>query len=231
MRQRSPRSVAARRTAANPVLAKKLRQLALPLAPLVQVTTGRVHDQFPRTLLAFWLLTESELDTLAVFYHQRDPGPWSSYYPCPVPWRSDAPLEVKRRRFGRFIGLRGCESPDHVGDGTATVSRWASPSRPDCRRQCPPNGEGATPVASYPPMHTTVNAGISHRRRYVFEGNRATITGIDDGVRTGEDRSLQQFSSSGGLGRLETDERLITETARRAREAATEEELFRRKMR
>lgn len=25
------------------------------------------------------------------------------------------PLETKRRRFGRFIGLRGCESPN--GDG------------------------------------------------------------------------------------------------------------------
>lgn len=30
-------------------------------------------------------------------------------------WRSDASLEEKRRRIGRFIGLRGCESP--VGEG------------------------------------------------------------------------------------------------------------------
>lgn len=26
-------------------------------------------------------------------------------------WRVDATLEEKRRRIGRFIGLRGCESP------------------------------------------------------------------------------------------------------------------------
>jgi hypothetical protein len=32
-------------------------------------------------------------------------------YPCPVTWKSDASLEEKRRRIGRFIGLKGCESP------------------------------------------------------------------------------------------------------------------------
>jgi hypothetical protein len=28
-----------------------------------------------------------------------------------VEWRTDATLEEKRRKIGRFIGLRGCESP------------------------------------------------------------------------------------------------------------------------
>lgn len=28
-----------------------------------------------------------------------------------IEWRSDATLDEKRRRIGRFIGLRGCESP------------------------------------------------------------------------------------------------------------------------
>jgi hypothetical protein len=28
-----------------------------------------------------------------------------------VDWRSDLPLEEKRRKMGKFIGLRGCETP------------------------------------------------------------------------------------------------------------------------
>jgi hypothetical protein len=28
-----------------------------------------------------------------------------------IEWRNDATLDEKRRRIGRFIGLRGCESP------------------------------------------------------------------------------------------------------------------------
>lgn len=103
--------------ARNPALAHKLRQMALPLSPLVQLTTGAVHPNFPTNVLQFWLLTDDQLESLAGFYHQTDvaPGgrqsPWATQYPCPVRWQSDAPLEVKRRRMGRFIGLRGCESP------------------------------------------------------------------------------------------------------------------------
>ncbi|KAH6646417.1 hypothetical protein BKA67DRAFT_696274 [Truncatella angustata] len=95
----------------NPLLAKKLREMALPLAPLVQLTTGRVHPAFPGTLLGFWLLTEGELEGLAHFYHQRTPCRWTSHYPCPVAWDPAAGTEEKRRRIGRFIGLRGCETP------------------------------------------------------------------------------------------------------------------------
>ncbi|KAK5987305.1 hypothetical protein PT974_11430 [Cladobotryum mycophilum] len=100
-----------RRLAKNPELAHKLHQMALQLSPLVQLTTGRIHPDFPRTVLQFWLLTDEQLEDLAQFYHQRTPSPWSGQYPCPVDWRSDAPLEEKRRKMGRFIGLRGCESP------------------------------------------------------------------------------------------------------------------------
>lgn len=94
----------------NPPLARKLLQMALPLSPLVQLTTGAVHPYFPRTVLHFWLLTDAQLETLAAFYHQRSYSPWSALYPCPIRWRSDLPLEEKRRRMGRFIGLRGCDS-------------------------------------------------------------------------------------------------------------------------
>ncbi|KAI1345140.1 hypothetical protein F5Y15DRAFT_18550 [Xylariaceae sp. FL0016] len=93
---------------------EKLRQMALPLSPLVQLTTGEVHPAFPGTLLNFWLLTDSELEELAHFYHQRTPCRWTLHYPCPITWSSDMTLEEKRRRIGRFIGLRGCETPIRV---------------------------------------------------------------------------------------------------------------------
>jgi hypothetical protein len=95
----------------NPALQAKLSQMALPLAPLVRLTTGEVHPDFPNTLLNFWLLTSDQLDELAHFYHQRTPSIWSAHYPCPVVWGRNLTLEEKRRKFGRFIGLSGCESP------------------------------------------------------------------------------------------------------------------------
>lgn len=103
--------MAQRRLAKNPHLARKLEQMALPLAPLVQLTTGAVHKAFPTTVLKFWLLTDDELEDLAFFYHQKFPCPWTTQYPCPIVWNSELPLEEKRRKMGRFIGLRGCESP------------------------------------------------------------------------------------------------------------------------
>ncbi|KUJ24047.1 uncharacterized protein LY89DRAFT_776239 [Mollisia scopiformis] len=101
------------RRANNPLFAAKIQQMALPLAPLVRLTTGEVHPSFPTTLLNFWLLTSEQLGDLAHFYHQRTPSVYTRHYPCPVhqEWRTDATLEEKRRRIGRFIGLRGCESP------------------------------------------------------------------------------------------------------------------------
>lgn len=100
-----------RRLARNPGLARKIEQMALPLAPLVQLTTGFVHPAFPKTVLNFWLLTDEQLEALAQFYHQKTPGPWTAQYPCPITWNSNLPLEEKRRKMGKFIGLRGCESP------------------------------------------------------------------------------------------------------------------------
>ncbi|KAI0140973.1 hypothetical protein F4776DRAFT_613474 [Hypoxylon sp. NC0597] len=103
-----------RRSAQNAAFREKLRQMALPLAPLVQLTTGEIHPQFPGTLLNFWLLTDAQLEELAHFYHQRTPCRWTFHYPCPIKWSSDMPLEEKRRLIGRFIGLRGCETPIRV---------------------------------------------------------------------------------------------------------------------
>ncbi|SPQ19409.1 153539dd-a6df-4d82-8931-23e958d66717 [Thermothielavioides terrestris] len=100
-----------RRAVKNPAFEAKLAQMSLQLAPLVQLTTGQVHPAFPRTLLAFWLLTDEQLESLAHFYHQRTPCRWTRHYPCPVAWPPGMTLEEKRRKLGRFIGLRGCETP------------------------------------------------------------------------------------------------------------------------
>jgi hypothetical protein len=48
---------------------------------------------------------------MAEFYDQRFQSKWTEYYPVPMGWREDAPVSVKLRKFGKFIGIRGCESP------------------------------------------------------------------------------------------------------------------------
>jgi hypothetical protein len=107
------------RTSKNPALQAKIEQLALPLAPLVQITTGEVSDVFPTTLLKYWVLVESEIDELAHFYHQRTPSELTKYYPKPInDWRESLTLEEKRRKLGKFIGLRGCETPVTVKNKT-----------------------------------------------------------------------------------------------------------------
>ncbi|PYI19126.1 hypothetical protein BO99DRAFT_146929 [Aspergillus violaceofuscus CBS 115571] len=113
----------------NPRLAAKLTplltHLCTPLHPLVSSTTGHYHPAFPRTLLAFHCLTHAQLDSLARHFHQVYPAVAATgYYPITVPpWLGipgaegvEVDLETKRRRFGRFIGLRGCESPTSLGD-------------------------------------------------------------------------------------------------------------------
>lgn len=100
-----------RKIARNPEFARKLDQMRLNLSPLVQITTGFVHPAFPKTVLQFWLLTDYQLEELAHFYHQRTPSHLTGQYPCPVNWNSSLSIEDKRRKIGRFIGLRGCESP------------------------------------------------------------------------------------------------------------------------
>jgi hypothetical protein len=98
-------------TSRNPKLRAKIAQMALPLAPLVRLTTGEIHPAFPETILQYWLLTDSQLEELAHFYHQRTPCEFTQYYPKPIPWSCNLTLEEKRRRWGRFIGLRGCDTP------------------------------------------------------------------------------------------------------------------------
>lgn len=109
-----------------------LAHLAHPLVALVSVSSGKPHPDFPRTLLSYHLLTHEQLDNLARHYHQTvDAGEARWMYPAPIGWgkvwcgsqasqnsscnatekRHLVNLETKRRRWGRFIGLKGCESP------------------------------------------------------------------------------------------------------------------------
>lgn len=106
----SSSSVGSRRADRNEALEAKLRQMSLPLAPLVQLTSGQVHPSFPPTLLNFWLLTDAQLDEIAHFYHQRTPCQWTRHYPCPITWEEGLGIEEKRRKIGKFIGLRGVSS-------------------------------------------------------------------------------------------------------------------------
>jgi hypothetical protein len=106
----------------HPCFLHRLQYLARPLIPLVSVTTGHAHPAFPRTILAFHLLTSDQLDDLSRHYHQVwPPVPETYSYPLHVPaWvgtRKEVDLDTKRHRFGRFIGLQDYQSP--VNDNLA----------------------------------------------------------------------------------------------------------------
>ena len=109
----------------NLLYRRHVEHLALTLQPLLSMTTGTPHPAFPRSILAFHLLTERQLDDLAHFYHQRTPTLHSLHYPAPIitRWKRDADIEDKRRRFGRFLGLRGCDSPVVDGDMAEEMER------------------------------------------------------------------------------------------------------------
>ncbi|KAK5134639.1 hypothetical protein LTR08_006295 [Meristemomyces frigidus] len=73
-------------TRQNKTLTQKIATLQLKLAPLVPLPSGPPHPSFPKTLMAFHLLTEDELDSIATYYHQSTPGPWSNHYPASMNW-------------------------------------------------------------------------------------------------------------------------------------------------
>ncbi|KAF2218054.1 hypothetical protein CERZMDRAFT_12308, partial [Cercospora zeae-maydis SCOH1-5] len=119
----------------NSALAKKIATLQLRLAPLVPLPAGPPHPAFPKTLMAFHLLTEDELDSIAHYYHQSTPSQWTHHYPATMNWDKDflakpqgnaedldsgasyadmsdkERIRIKRRKVGKFIGLVGMETP------------------------------------------------------------------------------------------------------------------------
>ncbi|KAJ6006609.1 hypothetical protein N7451_004553 [Penicillium sp. IBT 35674x] len=95
-----------------------LQYLEQKLHPLVSCKTAQIPPDFPQTMLSYHLLTNTQLDNLAQYFHQTSPPVSETFmYPAPIqqPWigteAEDVDLETKRRRFGRFIGLRGYDSP------------------------------------------------------------------------------------------------------------------------
>ena len=112
----------------QPLFKRHVDHLRLPLQPLLSIQTGVAHPSFPPTLLHYHLLTEAELDELTHFYHQRTPSSSSFSYPAPIVerWKRDANIDDKRRRFGRFVGLRGCESPLEAQRMQHEMDRWVA---------------------------------------------------------------------------------------------------------
>lgn len=124
-------SIAARRRAMKPALQARLRHLSLRLCPLVNVSSGQAHPGFPQTMLAYHLLTDAQLEDMAGYYHQRTPSPWTRLYPCPVDWATAVTTADKRRKFGRFIGLKGCDSPGATETGTPATTMPYVPTMED----------------------------------------------------------------------------------------------------
>nr|OQO26442.1 hypothetical protein B0A51_06823 [Rachicladosporium sp. CCFEE 5018] len=84
-------------TRRSSALAAKIATLQLQLAPLVPLPSGPPHPAFPKTLLAFHLLTEDELDSIAHHYHQSTPGPWTMHYPAVMNWDKEFLARPTRR--------------------------------------------------------------------------------------------------------------------------------------
>ena len=125
---------------------QNVEHLRASLVPLISVTTGLSHPHFPTSLLQYHLLTHDQLDSLARWYHQVTPPVEETFqYPAWIPaWTSLHPslfstgdaataetdLETKRRRWGRFIGLRGCDTPT-VEAHDADTPEERTQERPD----------------------------------------------------------------------------------------------------
>lgn len=114
-----PGQLPPRRHLPRPDFDPLIQFLSQRLEPLVDCISGQIPADFPDTLLAYQLLTHKQLDNLACFFQQTAPATQETlFYPAPMqkPWigtraERGVALDTKRRRFGRFIGLRGCESP------------------------------------------------------------------------------------------------------------------------
>ncbi|KKY16922.1 hypothetical protein UCDDS831_g06655 [Diplodia seriata] len=105
----------------SPAFARKLAHLRLSIAPIYPLPDGPPHVDFPATMLQFHLLTEAQLDALARYYSQSAPDEWTGQYPAAMGWDADFladpaladadRVRIKLRKFGRFVGLRGCDTP------------------------------------------------------------------------------------------------------------------------
>ena len=109
----------------KPNLTPIITRMQYPLAPLHPMPEGAPHPQFPTSILSYHLLTEAQCDSIARYYHQWVTSPciWTMGYPTTMDWDHEflehvgtahgnqTRLDIKRRKVGRFIGLRGCDTP------------------------------------------------------------------------------------------------------------------------
>lgn len=108
-----------KKNAHHPSFDPLLEFLGHPLEPIVGCTSGLIPVDFPSSILSYQLLTHEQLDNLACFFQQTSPPTQETLsYPAPIekPWigksaERGVSLDTKRRRFGHFIGLQGCDSP------------------------------------------------------------------------------------------------------------------------
>ncbi|QIW95432.1 hypothetical protein AMS68_000950 [Peltaster fructicola] len=115
-------------TRANPALTRKIATLQLTLAPFVPLPAGVPHPAFPKTLLAFHLLTEDELDSLAHYYHQSTPGPWTHQYPATMNWDKDFLARPSAESINMSTTRRLSQTEnDFLTDLMQTVSDLSSP--------------------------------------------------------------------------------------------------------
>ncbi|KJY02428.1 unnamed protein product [Zymoseptoria tritici ST99CH_1A5] len=119
-------------------LAKKIATLQLRLAPLVPLPTGPPHPAFPKTLMAFHLLTEEELDSIAHYYHQSTPGIWTHQYPATMNWDKDFLAAAKPPTAEEIRGM-SVEEKGWVEELMGTVEDLAHPLS-----NAEENGEQAT---------------------------------------------------------------------------------------
>jgi hypothetical protein len=119
----------------NPELTRKISEMRIVVSPIYQLPLGDIHPSLPQSALKYWLLTEDEIDSIAEFYHQTDHShPYYDGYPGRMNWdnpwlrrpddttdpkelerlpTNEERLVMKRRRVGKFIGLRGCQTPSY----------------------------------------------------------------------------------------------------------------------
>ncbi|OJD33880.1 pre-mrna splicing [Diplodia corticola] len=101
--------------------ARKVAHMRLKIMPIYPLPGGPPHHDFPLTMLQFYLLGESQLDAMATYYSQSVVNEWTTKYPGFMAWDAEffadpalsetERVKIKLRKFGHFIGLRGCETP------------------------------------------------------------------------------------------------------------------------
>ena len=164
---------------------EKLEALMHELMPLFNVETGESHPEFPRCVIHFWLLDNEQLDSLMEFYHQK-PGTsyWKDHYPKSVGWEENLSLARKRRRFGRFIGLRGCESPVV---GSFPKEQWLEPESHNHWLEPEPDNHRLEPDNRYADQEIPYSMDIAGL--WAGIAGDPLLKGIENSSRTSDARS------------------------------------------